>query len=131
VKLEIVGSGRNSAVAWVDPEDGEAGAHVGQDAARSPKVLEGLLTKAKETFNRDEIEYLVVEISALRWYWAEGQDKGATLGFTGISGPEKVMKELLRVSKEALKNAGDETPMPEWATKALEAGWKPPKGWKP
>lgn len=33
----------------------------------------------------------------------------------------------LRIAKEALKQ---ERPMPDWALKALEAGWKPPKGWK-
>ncbi len=36
-------------------------------------------------------------------------------------------KAALRVAKEALKQ---DRPMPEWATKALAAGWKPPKGWK-
>lgn len=36
-------------------------------------------------------------------------------------------RAALRVAKEALKQ---ERPMPEWATKALAEGWKPPKGWK-
>lgn len=35
----------------------------------------------------------------------------------------------LRQIKEALKHA--DKPLPEWAEKALAAGWKPPKGWKP
>jgi hypothetical protein len=36
-------------------------------------------------------------------------------------------KAAFRIVKEALKQ---ERPMPEWATKALAEGWKPPKGWK-
>lgn len=35
--------------------------------------------------------------------------------------------KALRVAKESLKQ---DRPMPEWAVKALEAGWKPPKNWK-
>jgi hypothetical protein len=40
---------------------------------------------------------------------------------------QKQAQAALRVAKEALKQ---DRPMPEWATKALAAGWKPPKGWK-
>lgn len=40
---------------------------------------------------------------------------------------EKLARAALRVAKEALKQ---ERPLPDWAQKALEAGWKPPKGWK-
>jgi hypothetical protein len=39
----------------------------------------------------------------------------------------KQAKAALAVVNEALKQ---ERPMPEWAKTALEAGWKPPKGWK-
>lgn len=43
---------------------------------------------------------------------------------------EASAQAALRVAKEAIK-AGVVRPMPDWAVKALEAGWKPPKGWKP
>jgi hypothetical protein len=36
----------------------------------------------------------------------------------------------LRVAKAAIK-AGVDRPMPDWAVKATEAGWTPPKGWRP
>lgn len=36
----------------------------------------------------------------------------------------------LRVVKAALRSDGG-APMPDWAIKALAAGWKAPKGWKP
>ena len=41
---------------------------------------------------------------------------------------EALAKKALRVAKAALKA---DKPIPEWAEKALAAGWKPPKGWKP
>jgi len=40
---------------------------------------------------------------------------------------KKQAQAALRVAKEALKQ---ERPLPDWAQKALEAGWTPPKGWK-
>jgi hypothetical protein len=36
-------------------------------------------------------------------------------------------KKALAIVKEVLKQ---ERPLPDWAKKALAAGWKPPKGWK-
>lgn len=37
-------------------------------------------------------------------------------------------KEALRLAKAAKNHP---YPMPEWATQAIAAGWKAPKGWKP
>lgn len=36
---------------------------------------------------------------------------------------------VLRAIKLQFRNA--ERPLPEWATTALAAGWKPPKDWRP
>jgi len=35
--------------------------------------------------------------------------------------------KMLKAIKESIKQ---KKPIPEWAKKALEAGWTPPKGWK-
>lgn len=40
-------------------------------------------------------------------------------------------KAALRVAKAAVKALRECKPWPEWATTALAAGWKPPKGWAP
>ncbi len=40
---------------------------------------------------------------------------------------ESQAKAALRLCKAALKQ---ERPLPDWAVKALAAGWKAPKGWK-
>lgn len=42
----------------------------------------------------------------------------------------KVAQCALRLVKHALKTDGG-PPWPEWATKAVAAGWHAPKGWKP
>ena len=36
----------------------------------------------------------------------------------------------LRVARAAI-SAGADRPIPDWAQKALEAGWRAPKGWRP
>jgi hypothetical protein len=38
-------------------------------------------------------------------------------------------KKAIAAARLAIKSL--ERPMPDWATRALAAGWKPPKGWKP
>lgn len=50
----------------------------------------------------------------LGWYWV------TTAG----------VMAAIRVAKAAIA-AMPWRPIPEWATKALAAGWKAPKGWKP
>lgn len=36
-----------------------------------------------------------------------------------------------RAARAAVKLAASNKPLPEWAKKAIAAGWKAPKGWKP
>ncbi len=41
-------------------------------------------------------------------------------------------QKILKLIKIALKNYQDsKKDLPDWAKKAIAAGWKPPKGWKP
>lgn len=39
-------------------------------------------------------------------------------------------KKALKAINIALKTGRDKQ-VPEWATKAISEGWKPPRGWKP
>jgi hypothetical protein len=41
---------------------------------------------------------------------------------------ESQCKKALKLAREAMKF---ERPVPDWAQKAIAAGFKPPKGWKP
>jgi hypothetical protein len=71
--------------------------------------------------DRDEWEHWVAS-RAVRS--APGYKQGS---FGAYWESEKEARAALRIAKEALKQ---DRPMPEWATTALAAGWKPPKGWK-
>lgn len=127
-------------VAWVDAEDGDEGAHLGQDAHKGVAGLEKELAdaralhKAGSQNQTDAIEYFAVELAALRWF----QNQKGGSGSVGVIGPcgfelesETKAKELRALASETVKRALEETPLPAWAETALAAGWKPPKGWKP
>lgn len=97
----------------------------------------------------------------LRWYFPDEDDWGMTLGedLKDIKDAEwdhkaaslavKAMSDVeldsegfwwdsksraqgaLRVAKQSIKSKSDVKPWPEWALKALEQGWRPPKKWSP
>lgn len=70
--------------------------------------------------------------------WEHWLASRAVLGSTGLQRDDlsfwwetlKGARAALKLAREALKQPRDR-PMPEWAKTALEAGWKPPKGWRP
>lgn len=121
-------------VDWV--VDGELGATVGQeqDLRICPAVdLRQRLQRARDKGDRDEVEYLAVELAAREWLDARLDSADyASVHSGGIHFDSSTrLREFFAAMKVALKRAHDEMPWPDWATKALAAGWKPPKGWKP
>jgi hypothetical protein len=74
--------------------------------------------------NVNDVEHLAAEqaVKSMR-DGREGQD--GSFFWESRSAAAKALK----VAKEAIKNR--ERPLPEWAIKALAAGWKAPKGWQP
>jgi hypothetical protein len=103
-------------IAWYLPEDGEFGAYCGDRA-----LEEG----SGET---DDDKKAIWEINT-----ADKAVKPFSCGNTNFQGFEfetlKQAKLALLAANTSLLNEG--APMPEWAIRASEAGWKPPKGWKP
>lgn len=72
--------------------------------------------------------------SELDHHAAEQAVKDMKDGREGKNGPffwlsRSGAAKALKVAKEAIKNR--ERPLPEWAIKAIAAGWKAPKGWQP
>lgn len=141
-KIDIHENRGQYEVAWF--EDGELGAIVGQERrSRTWKQLTAVLTKKIESLKKnkhtdlafEEFEFLVVELVAAEFIQELALDAYES-GSSGIQfrsmGP--AMK-LLRVARARLKLAKIEwessAPVPDWATKAIAAGWKAPKGWKP
>lgn len=67
-------------------------------------------------------------IDAAAQTWVEG-----ILGRLEKTSPEKLI-QMVETDEQKREIAGClslPTPMPQWAQKALDAGWKPPEGWKP
>jgi hypothetical protein len=66
--------------------------------------------------------------------------KGAAIDALVTHGPnnqvlhwesERAARVALRVARAAVRAFRDGRPLPGWAKKALAAGWRAPKGWKP
>jgi hypothetical protein len=101
----------DSRIAWYDPVDGEFGLYL-----------------ANEKLNNWEND---TAIEALRGFF---KTKGLELPFRG----QEFSFETMALAREALRHINarlnlnkKEKPLPDWAKKALDEGWKPPKGWIP
>lgn len=102
-------------LSWFLPEDDDIGGSVGDSTYTEADL------KTLDASNVDcAVAYLAISKSGTvrrdvsGFYWeTRGEAQGA-----------------LRIVKAAIA-AGVERPMPDWANKALAAGWKAPKGWRP
>lgn len=66
--------------------------------------------------------------------WAAQDSEGVERDSEGLYWTEKVhASKALHAANVILKagKVGKDKPWPEWTAKALAAGWKAPKGWKP
>lgn len=114
-------------------EDGEHGAVVGQDSRLRMKEMEAKRANAWERKSRSDYVYWAVEIAAKLYFHDNPSCYNAQRGGYEVRDPEELSK-FLGAMEEALVAAQgilDGAPLPDWAAKALAAGWKAPKGWKP
>lgn len=131
-KIEIVDVPRAAGMyglAWY--ADGEEGARLGQEGTAG-ESLEVLIKRAKKERNFEDYEFLCVEKEMQAWALRLGatQHAGAWL-YEGLTVATRA-RGIANTARKAAKASFDsDVPMPEWAKKALEAGWKMPKGWKP
>ncbi len=103
-------------LAWYLPEEADVGAYVGE---RQLNDAPG------ETDEERKARWEIMT--------ADAAAKPFSCGVSSSYGYEfetrKQAQLALLAANESLLNGG--APMPQWATAALAAGWKPPKGWKP
>jgi hypothetical protein len=101
------------AIGWY--EDGECDAHLGQSKAdgQGPEPTE------REDWEWWKASKVCIELKAPR------TGHGAMQAFT-FDSHRAALAALKRIKLELAQ----ERPLPDWATKALAEGWKPPKGWK-
>jgi hypothetical protein len=118
-KVVVGQDDRGYYLVWMlDEEDGEfqEGARIGEEGKPDPKDLESV-------HDQDARDVLLADIAA---YNTKGR---RCENFCFYWDSKKEANAALRVVKAALKNEqSDPARWPEWTRKALEAGWKPPKG---
>jgi|GEM_PF-4233254 len=112
-KLVVVDYAHGYALQWIVDDDD--GAYVGQSADMSEEVSRK---------SRDDRETYLAE-QAAKSSKAEAEIVGGIYVWESYRAADAVRKAAMLAIKT------DAAEMPEWATKALAAGWKPPKGWKP
>jgi len=98
-------------IGWYLQEEQDMGATLGEEDKRE--------------FSKDEWDYKLA-IETIEALPDVEKDKD---GYFWES--RKEAQEVLKQIKTAIKSYQSGVKMPDWAKKALAAGWKPPKGWKP
>ena len=100
-------------LAEYDVDWGDMGAVIGEGG------LDGILDTQPEN-TEDTFESWIAEKIC--------KDAGVEIDASGFHWESKAAaSKMLKVINEATKQ---KKPIPEWARKALEAGWTPPKSWK-
>lgn len=97
-------------LAWFFPDEDDIGVYLGEEATP---------TDLNETRAQD------ASYATARACGGSRDDRG----FYWES--ESAAKKAKTAVNAAIKAAEKDTPLPDWAVKALAAGWKAPKGWKP
>jgi hypothetical protein len=100
----------------IEENDGEIGATVGE-------TLKAVDDPEPDRANKDDWEFWKAETIA-----RGSEPNRDECGYRWPS--QKAAREVLRQIQAAFKQRAVPE-MPTWAVKALAAGWKPPKGWKP
>lgn len=112
--------GRDYQIGWWLGEEEGYGAIVGESKLKTP---------SKDASDEEKLGFWEVSTAykAIEPFADSHTIKGIRPGFSFETKAKAVL--ALRAANEALLNGG--SPMPTWAVAALEAGWTPPKGWKP
>lgn len=136
-KLDLFGTTYSYHVAWVDEEDGDEAAQVGQDAHTASTYLRTLKDEARAQRDEDgfdAFEYSSVELAAQEWVKQNpdtARISGSGYDFDSRTAAKKFLAAMRAASKAALEEFNTGVEWPAWAKEAQAAGWKAPKGWKP
>lgn len=113
---------------WLDDGD-DYGASIGEQQGRGwEKFLEGCREDRLSLLDARtwwECERIAAEDAANGYAL-----KGSSFVWDSRNRAEKCLRDARRFAKIYVESDGAKA-WPEWAQKALAAGWKPPRGWKP
>jgi hypothetical protein len=103
-------------IAWYLQEDGDFGAYCGD---------RDLEAGSGETDEDKKAVWEVITADKAVEPFSRGRTSCNGFAFETL----KQAKLALLAANTSLLNGGG--PIPDWSVRASEAGWKPPKGWKP
>ena len=115
-------------IGWWLEEDDDIGATIGDGYDYKTFSDEAIREKTEEDDRLHNIAGRTLEKLSKDPKWSVGMTRDHE-GFRFDSRAKA--REALRLIKAEFKAFESKTPYPEWAVKALAAGWKAPKGWKP
>lgn len=124
--LVIETTGADYYLAWYIAEDDDLGIEVGQMRSKVPEFLRAFANHPKEVFD-DEVMH--AEVAARAFFRNQGiqrppvNTRGSYLFETRAEA-----KACLLQCRQTVRAAKAKVPLKPWETKALAAGWKPPKG---
>lgn len=130
-------------------QDGDEGAALGQ-SMKPPETIDYLITRLEVSCTKalaarkktntqeafEEYDYFCVELATAQlirdrgWSYSEIARRDSWV-FGSMARARDVLANANAARRAAAVTWASEKPMPEWAVKALAAGWKAPKGWKP
>lgn len=102
-------------LSWYLPEDDDIGGNVG-DLSYTESDL--------KTLGAGDVDCAIAYLAVAKLDGIQRDSRGVFWDTRAAA------QSALRVAKAAI-TAGVDKPMPDWAQKAIAAGWKAPKGWKP
>lgn len=105
-------------IGWWLADDQEMGGYLGQTAPRADA--------GDDRGPPPEATCETTAAEAAVWDMASGRADGA-LYWTS----DAAARRALRVARAAAAAYAAKKPLPDWAVRALAAGWTPPKGWAP
>lgn len=113
--LAIEGREYEWTIVWII--DGDTGATLGQDVYKDADLAR---------VDDDSWDHIAATLAVSKTKGAKHNDRRHQYEWERLEDA----KAALRVARAAVKDKSGK-PLPEWAVKALAAGWKAPKGWSP
>lgn len=122
-KLVIVEDDYFYRIQWYIADIGDMGTILGEENYKELKKMKKQLEE--NTVRNEDLDHVIVTVAILD----HNKPEKDNAGFFWENKADA--QTALKLAKTALKSFRSTKSWPEWAMKAVSAGWKPPKGWLP
>jgi hypothetical protein len=122
-RLVVVETHGRYRIQWEIDDGDDMGAYLGQESKEPSEDFYKSVTTDREYWAAERAGFQVIK---------EGDQDTRGHDSTGFWWESKTQAtQALTKVKALMKTVLSSVSWPDWAVKASEAGWKPPKGWKP